>query len=114
VISGNRIFSKTIRVEMLVDPNVGTDEIQFHNSSVTVYPNPFTNKATFEIKTTLKGEALLEVFDQKGAVVFTTVKNLSSGTNQLSWENIHSSSGIYFYQISVDGKMLKTGKLVKK
>ena len=114
LINGNRTFSKTVKVEMLVDPNVGTDEIAIINSSITVFPNPFTNKVIFEIQTVAKGEALLEVFDQKGAVVFTTVKNLSSGTNQLSWENIHSSSGIYFYRISVDGKMLKTGKLVKE
>ena len=113
-ISGNRTFSKTIIVEMLVDPNVGTEEIAIKNSSVIVYPNPFTNKATFEIISLSKGSALLEVFDQKGAKVFTAHKSISSGTNLLFWENVQSPGGIYFYKISLDEKILKTGKLVKK
>lgn len=114
VTTGNRIFSKTIRVEMLVDPNVGILEPALRTSSVTVFPNPFFDKATFEIKATTKGEALLEVFSTKGDLVFTKQQSISSGNNQLSWENIHASGGIYFYKISLNGKMLKTGKLVKK
>ena len=114
IITGNRIFSKTIRIEMLVDPNVGTDEIAPKSSTVTVYPNPFTNKATFEIDATNNGEVLLEIFDQKGAIVFTKKQSISSGIQQLSWDNVQSSSGIYFYKISVNDQVLKTGKLVKK
>ena len=114
VVTGNSIFSKTIAVEMLVDPNVGTVEIAMKSGSVHVFPNPFSNKATFEIETQTKGAVLLEVFDQKGAVVFTKQQPVSSGVQQLSWENVHSSSGIYYYKISVNGKVLKAGKLVKK
>jgi len=114
LIEGNRIFSKTITVEMMVDTNVGIGEVALSTSSVSVFPNPFTNKATFEIETIQNGDALLEVFDQKGAIIFTSKRNISPGIQQLSWKNVRSSSGIYFYKISVNGQMLKTGKLVKK
>jgi len=114
IIEGNRIFSKTIFVEMLVDPNVGTEEIVLNTNSVSVFPNPFTDKASFEIETTTKATVLLEIFDQKGTIVFTKNKGISPGIQQLSWDDVQSSSGIYFYKISVNSQMLKTGKLVKK
>jgi len=114
VISGNRTFSKTIIVEMLVDPNVGTEEIVLKTSSVSVFPNPFTDRATFEIETTTKAGVLLEIFDQKGTIIFTKNQHISPGVQQLSWDDVQSSSGIYFYKISVNSQMLKTGKLVKK
>jgi hypothetical protein len=114
VIEGNRIFSKTIAVEMLVDTNVGIQETELLTSSVTVFPNPFSKKATFDIHTRASGEAVLEIFDPKGSVIYTKSQSISSGKTQLAWENVNSPKGIYFYKISVDGQVLKTGKLVKK
>jgi len=114
VIEGKQTFSKTVIVEMLVDTNVGTGEIELKTSLVRVYPNPFSHGVTFELEALKSGEVVLEVFDQKGAKVFAKTQLLSSAASTLFWEDEQMSSGIYFYKISVDGQMLKTGKLVKK
>ncbi len=114
VIEGNRIFSKTIAIEMLVDTNVGVGENVLKSSSVSVFPNPFTNKATFEIETNQNSVALLEVFDLKGRLIETRQQSVSPGSNQLIWGDTQSASGFYFYKLSLNGQILKTGKLVKK
>lgn len=114
VIKGNRIFSKSIAVEMLVDTNVGTPEIVLHTKSVTVFPNPFSTDVTFEINSTANREALLEIFDQQGTLIFAKKQVVSPGKQQFSWESTHSSRGIYFYKVSVNGQVLQAGKLVKE
>ncbi|MCF6169710.1 MAG: S8 family serine peptidase [Bacteroidales bacterium] len=114
VITGNRVFSKTIEVEMLVDTNVGTREIVLNTSLVHVYPNPFTNMATFEIEATKNGEALLEVFGLSGKKVYTKQQYLAPGNNRLLWDAADAASGLFFYKISLNDQLLKSGKLVKK
>ncbi len=113
VVEEDSVFTKTVHVEMLVS-NVGTDELTLTINPVSIFPNPFTNRVNFEIEVAKKCEVLLEVFDQKGQKVYTKRQNISSGNNQLFWESVQEAGGIYFYQISLDGQMLKTGKLVKK
>lgn len=113
-ITGNRIFSKTIHVEMVVDSNVGTPENILIEGSDHVFPNPFTNKATFKFEILESGDALLEIFDQKGRIVHSKEQSMSSGKQWIFWENQHIASGIYYYKLSLNGQKLKTGKLVKK
>jgi subtilisin family serine protease len=114
VVEGNRTFSKTVEVKMLVDPNVGTGEIEVRTlSTVSVFPNPFTNKATFEIDASENGDIYLEIFDQKGGLVFEQQQKVAIGSTQIFWENTRAADGIYFYKISLNGEIIKTGKLVK-
>lgn len=113
-ITGDQIFSKTIYVEMVVDSNVGTPENILLEGSVNVFPNPFAKKATFRFEILERGDALLEIFDQKGSIVYSKLQSVSSGKHQIYWENRHVASGIYFYKLSLNGQNLKTGKLLKK
>jgi len=113
-INGNRIFSQPIYVEMVVDSNVGTPENILLKGSVNVFPNPFANRATFKFEVLERGNALLDIFNQTGKLVYSKQQNVSAGKHQFNWENQQAASGIYFYKLSLNGQQLKTGKLVKK
>jgi len=108
--------------------NANNDQLQTTNYQLTNYPNPFNPSTTisFAINTEDIEDTELIIYNLKGQ----KVKNLSSslyhsepvegrGENKysVSWNgnndyNQPVSSGIYFYKLSVDGKDIKSKKMV--
>jgi len=77
------------------------------------YPNPF-NPAT-EIKFQIKDSRLvtLKVFDILGKEVETLVnEKLSPGEYEVTFDGGILSSGIYFYSLFADGKLIDTKKMI--
>ncbi|MCD6176980.1 MAG: T9SS type A sorting domain-containing protein, partial [Candidatus Cloacimonetes bacterium] len=79
------------------------------------YPNPFNPNTTIFFETTNSHEnARIEIYNLKGQKVqeFDVILNDVEGeSNSITWNGTDSnnqsvSSGIYFYQLKVDGKSI--------
>lgn len=89
---------------------VSTKSIKEKLATVKVFPNPFSEQATFEIETEERYKNLtLTVFNVMGQAI----KNISSnGDNQMILDRNGLTSGVYFYQIQSEGLVLDSGKLI--
>ncbi len=92
VITGNSF-------EILVDfpDHVGSDMLP---DEARYYPNPFSNKAFFELSTGMAAAINISVFDISGRLVASLNRKLEQGKNQFVF--IPSRPGIYFLKASYD------------
>jgi hypothetical protein len=96
-------------IDVVNESNLGIKDSNLENSSDTFYPNPFTNEATIQIKSTITEPIHLKIIDMKGTVCF-------SGTDFYTNQNIkignHLASGIYTV-VAIYGDTKKTFKVIK-
>ncbi|MFH0865009.1 MAG: T9SS type A sorting domain-containing protein [Bacteroidota bacterium] len=76
--------------------------------AISVYPNPFSAETTISINTGLSN-ATLQVYDLTGKVMIAK-ENISGQQFMIYRGNL--STGIYFYMISQENKVVVTGKLL--
>ncbi|PIE80808.1 MAG: hypothetical protein CSA15_01500 [Candidatus Delongbacteria bacterium] len=77
------------------------------------YPNPFNPITTLSFKLDKDGEVDLSVYNTKGEIVKTIVNShLSLGSYSVDFNGLYLNSGIYFYSLSVDGKVVGAKKMV--
>lgn len=89
---------------------VGIENVTQPNVLVNVYPNPFDEVATVEIKGDAFSKIEFELYDLTGRVIYQKTSKETSF-------NIHKSDltqGVYIYRIVADGKLLNTGKLIAR
>lgn len=80
------------------------------------YPNPFNPGTTIKFQLKESGYVTLRIYDILGKEISTLVnKNLLSGTYETQFSNSQIPSGIYFYRLLIDNKIIstKTMMLVK-
>ncbi len=76
---------------------------------VRVFPNPFTEQATFSLPADApEGNYLLEVFDALGRRLHTAF--FSGGQCELRGDKL--PSGLMFWRVSLNGKIVASGKVV--
>ena len=92
------------------DPNSpGSYEQLLHQN----YPNPFNPETTIKYQLKNSGYVELKIYNVKGQLVQTLVKEeQSTGRHSAIWNAKGFSSGQYFYQISLDGKAVQTKKAI--
>jgi len=79
--------------------------------AVTIAPNPFSSFATITLNDALKvSNYKLVLYNELGAEVINA--NISKPVSTLNTSNLHS--GIYFYKVMTDGKLIQSGKLISK
>lgn len=79
------------------------------SKSVTVRPNPARETAIFELNLSKDAPtAELHIFDTNGRLVagFTSV-----GSGSIAWDTRSAVSGLYYYRLFTDGKVIATGKI---
>ena len=102
----------TVKYSQLTD--IGNNEIILINSyELYNFPNPFnpSTKINFQIPEASSVELI--IFDINGREIKTIVndyKNKGEYTADFSGENY--SSGVYFYSLKINGKLVKTNKMV--
>ncbi len=110
------------------DPNtVYVDNVYFHNYAVNAdnslikpdfvleknYPNPFNPTTTIQFTLTQPGNVSLKIYDAKGQfITFLVEGERSANTYQYVWNADNAASGIYFYQLSVNGQTIDTKRMV--
>ena len=94
--------------------NVNNNELEITNFNLQNYPNPFNDATT--ISFTLNAEntkkAEIEIYNIKGQKVktFPNLQITNSPNFQIVWNAKKFSSGIYFYRLIADDKIIKTKK----
>jgi hypothetical protein len=77
------------------------------------YPNPFNPSTTIKYQIAREGRVVLTVFNLLGQQVASLVDNVQRpGIYQATWNPVGSGTGVYFYQLSVDGKVVDTKKMM--
>lgn len=107
-------FDGNLRRKNGANPSIGSNEYIVTTSitpaekeSFILYPNPTTGIITVK---GLTANAQIELYDTLGKSVLSKIIN--SGSADINVSSI--SQGIYIYKISVDNKILQTGKMVKE
>ena len=96
---------------------LNNDEIIQPKVSMQIYPNPFNPSTTISFELTAKDaeNAKIKIYNLKGQKIriFSIFNNQSSiiwnGTNE---NDQHVSSGIYYYKLIVNNKVINTKKMV--
>ena len=91
---------------------------QFGNSTPNGYaldqnfPNPFNPLTVINYQLPMTSDVELSVYNILGEKITTLVKNRQqAGQHEVTLDGSSMSSGIYFYQVSVNGKVIKTKKM---
>lgn len=90
------------------------------NYQLTNYPNPFNPSTIISFELTAKDakNAKIEIYNLKGQIIKQLeIRNLKLGINNVVWGGTDSnnqpiSSGIYFYTLNIDGKDIKSRKMI--
>jgi FlgD Ig-like domain len=93
-------------------------EVIKYSSVLSNYPNPFNPSTTisFNLTTELTENTEISIYNLKGQKVKTLVSsNQTAGVHTVTWNGTDNydqpvSSGIYFYQLEVDGKPIASRK----
>jgi hypothetical protein len=94
-------------------PNISTE------ARVRTFPNPFTDKVTFEFESREYSSVRINVYDFLGKEIYSVRMPVTRGKNSVSVNlGSISNSGIYLYQIQSDSpegvKSIGSGKFIKK
>ena len=77
------------------------------------YPNPFNPATTIRYQVSKKSNIQIKVFDILGNEVMLLVRELQHpGTYEIRFSGISLSSGIYFYSLFANGKLIDTKKML--
>lgn len=91
-----------------VDLSTGIDETDV--LSATVFPNPFVEQVNVQFAES--GEYTINLFNVTGKSIYS--KEVSAQSDQFVTININQPKGYYLVQITKDGKILKTVKVLKQ
>ena len=101
--TGSWIHVDNIRIESALS----LDDRSFENEIVS-FPNPFTNTLTFKLNN-INDVSELIIFDLAGREIIK-----KEFINELTLETFDFNSGLYFYTITNQSRILKKGKILKK
>ena len=84
--------------------NFGSEELPW----VHVYPNPFTEQATFELKNIPANDFVFHLYDGRGKAIEASP---FSG-NSFQFDRGGLPAGVYFFQIQSEGQLISSGKVL--
>jgi len=77
------------------------------------YPNPFNPETTIKYYLVNDANVNLVVFNAKGEQVYnSSVKDVVTGKHSITFDGSSFNSGVYFYNLIVDGKNIQTKKML--
>jgi len=77
------------------------------------YPNPFNPKTKIKFEISIKGNVIINILDITGKQKETILKSfLTPGEYETEFNGSNYMSGIYFYNLIVDGKVIDTKKMI--
>ena len=94
------------------------EEIEIIKISLSNYPNPFNPVTTILFSIPQESEVKLIVYNIKGQDVKTLINHTCEiGINTAIWNGTNNSgkqvgTGVYFYELNVDGKTIETKKML--
>ena len=76
---------------------------------VSIFPNPFNDKATLTFENDVKEKLALEIYDSKGQII-RIIQNIIGETVEINRDGL--SQGLYFFRLFSTQKTKARGKLV--
>lgn len=78
------------------------------------YPNPFNPATTIKFALPKAGLVTMKIYDMLGREVMRAINNQSfnAGWNQFIFDGSKLSSGVYFYSLVIDNKVVDTKRMV--
>ncbi|HCA41828.1 MAG TPA: hypothetical protein DEP28_01090 [Bacteroidetes bacterium] len=110
----NREFDITVLKYSQINSihNISNDVISNYNLSQN-FPNPFNPKTNINFNLKKSENVILNIYDISGKKVETLVnKKLSQGDYKIEWNANQYSSGVYFYSLYIDGKLIDSKKMI--
>ena len=93
----------------------GIANIESQKLVINNYPNPATVSTKIQYSVVENGQVTVRVYDVVGKEVSTLVnENKSKGTYELNYNTSTLQSGLYFYTMTVNNKLIATQKLIVK
>jgi secreted PhoX family phosphatase len=95
---------------------IGMKNLNYMNTPVSIYPNPFDDKASIKLQLPSDAIVTMELFNSVGKTIqIITESKLSKGDHEFGFdsEQLGLSSGVYFVKVKVDQQTFVT-KLIKK
>jgi hypothetical protein len=98
--------------------NGDANSVPSPNRIISIAPNPFHSHASIKYSLNRSNPAVLQIYNVKGAKVFSIpLISRTSGEQSYLWSGKDNSgkscpSGVYFCNLSVDGRTVSTQKLV--
>jgi Secretion system C-terminal sorting domain len=80
----------------------------------SIWPNPVSDRLTISITAAAGEDAIIKLFDGKGALVRLQQSHLLRGSNLLGIDVKGLAAGLYYTAIIVKGRQLKLMKVIKK
>src|SRR5690606_1078789 len=77
------------------------------------YPNPFNPQTKINFNINTSGNTEIKIFDIRGKEVETILSsNLPQGNFTAIFSGANLSSGVYFYSLTLDNKLISTKKML--
>ena len=94
---------------------VTSDVTDFVSGELKVFPNPFTEKVTFEFVSATDSYGTLDIYSVTGQHVARILDRpvLSGELNRINYEPDHDVSGIYIYRLKLDDNV-QVGRIIYK
>ena len=84
------------------------DQVFWPGVKINVYPNPFIETVIFDIEGYDFKDVTLSIFDTTGRRIHNS---RHTGNNIMYYRN-HLPSGLYFFKLETEGKLISSGKLL--
>jgi len=80
---------------------------------LTTYPNPFNPSTTIKFDLPVNSLVKLAVYDITGRQVAVLANGLlNRGTHSMEFNGARLASGVYFYQLEAEGKIIGRNKMM--
>lgn len=77
------------------------------------YPNPFNPSTSIEFSISEKSEIVLKITDISGKIISVPVnQTLTSGVYKINFSGENLSSGVYFYSLTANNRLISTRKML--
>ncbi len=101
-----------------VRSTVGITGVVTASGNLRVYPNPVLDNVTFDwsnLQLSGSAEAVeLVIFDMTGKVMIKESSVVRGNSERIELNTAEWESGVYFYQLSVEGLLLGSGRVVRQ
>ncbi|MDA3954621.1 MAG: T9SS type A sorting domain-containing protein [Bacteroidales bacterium] len=113
IIYGSAFASQNASIENPFSNQIQEDSsvVNFYDiQKLKLYPNPATDHFFIEYDIIFVKEAKLQIYNTIGAVVYTRILDERQDNIKISVSDY--KNGLYFCSLKIDGKLLKTRKIL--
>jgi len=110
--TGEIYFNNEMVLIDTIQTTIDVNEIE-NMTFVSVYPNPTNNFVNLVIDGKINSSATITIYNTVGQAVYSQIKEIRTGIQNIVIDTQHFEKGMYFIQIDNDGK-IKTIKLQVK